>query len=118
MKLKALKFKTLYYRSWPPVKNKAKELQVMWSPQLKPEVTLVVDLVKTYENVFDIEISLLGLISLKIYRTRQQDHAGIRYNFQLFGIETDFSIYDIRHWDYDNDCWEIYPDSNNTNSDL
>lgn len=40
------------------------------------------------------------------YRSKKTDHAGIELIFsikKLFWVM--FNIYDIRHWDYDNDCW-------------
>ena len=36
------------------------------------------------------------------------DHAGLQTNFSLFGYTVEYSLYDTRHWDYDNDKWEVY----------
>ncbi len=35
-----------------------------------------------------------------------QDHAGLRIDLKVLGLFFVFNIYDHRHWDYDNDCWE------------
>lgn len=35
-----------------------------------------------------------------------QDHAGLKIDFKVLGLFFVFNIYDHRHWDYDNDCWE------------
>lgn len=38
-----------------------------------------------------------------------RDHGGLELKIDLFKlIEIRFVIYDSRHWDYENDCWEIY----------
>jgi hypothetical protein len=50
-----------------------------------------------------------NLFKFDIEFTSKTDHAGFRFNFQLFSlIEFVFSIQDNRHWDYDNNCWEKY----------
>ena len=41
------------------------------------------------------------------YRTKG-DHAGFRFVIALFGYDASFNLYDTRHWDYENDCYEIY----------
>jgi len=40
--------------------------------------------------------------------TTRQDHAGFGMELDLFGWGIDFKIYDHRHWDFENNCWEIY----------
>ena len=40
--------------------------------------------------------------------TTQQDHAGINLELGLFGYEAHFTFYDSRHWDTDNNCWEVH----------
>jgi hypothetical protein len=37
-----------------------------------------------------------------------QDHGGIGINIELLGYYFSAKIYDIRHWDYENHCWEEY----------
>lgn len=44
------------------------------------------------------------------FTVRGQDHAGLRLSLALFGYSVKLDIYDSRHWDYDNNCWEIYTD--------
>ena len=39
------------------------------------------------------------------YSTRG-DHAGLNISFCLLGYAVGFITYDIRHWDYENNCWE------------
>lgn len=36
----------------------------------------------------------------------KEDHAGIKVSFSLLGREIYFQFYDIRHWNYKNDCWD------------
>lgn len=37
---------------------------------------------------------------------RGSDHAGPHLDLTLFGFFLHMNLYDIRHWDYENDCWE------------
>jgi hypothetical protein len=37
---------------------------------------------------------------------RGRDHAGIEIGMTLLGYDLASRIYDIRHWDYQNDQWE------------
>lgn len=39
------------------------------------------------------------------YRTKC-DHAGFSFVIALFGCDAAFNLYDTRHWDYENDCYE------------
>lgn len=34
------------------------------------------------------------------------DHAGPSLEVNLFGYTVDIELYDTRHWDYENNCWE------------
>jgi hypothetical protein len=36
------------------------------------------------------------------------DHAGPYIEVSLFGFDLIINLYDKRHWDYQNDCWEKY----------
>jgi hypothetical protein len=38
---------------------------------------------------------------------RGHDHAGINLEVGLCGFELMLNLYDYRHWDYDNETWEI-----------
>lgn len=37
----------------------------------------------------------------------KEDHAGVRAALSMFGVEVYFHVYDIRHWDYKNNCWQV-----------
>ena len=37
-----------------------------------------------------------------------EDHGGIGFDIELFGYFFQAKIYDVRHWDYKNHCWESY----------
>lgn len=46
----------------------------------------------------------------KLAIKKKQDHAGIDFTFsclKLFWLN--LNIHDHRHWDYQNDCWKVYP---------
>lgn len=49
-----------------------------------------------------------NLLRVEFNFTTQQDHAGVVFELGLLGYEIHFSIYDSRHWDYDNNCWMTY----------
>lgn len=38
----------------------------------------------------------------------RRSHAGISLWVGLLGHSVSFEICDDRHWDYDNNCWEVY----------
>ena len=47
-----------------------------------------------------------NIVKLTLVYSIKQDHAGLGIEFGLFGYECEFRIYDTRHWDNDNKCWE------------
>lgn len=49
-------------------------------------------------NPFDIKLSW----------TMKCDHAGFDFYIEIWSFMFNFKIYDNRHWDYDNDQWEVY----------
>lgn len=40
--------------------------------------------------------------------TIRQDHAGLNFEFGILGWGVNFVLYDHRHWDDENNCWENY----------
>ena len=48
------------------------------------------------------------LLRIEFDWTIRQDHAGVRLELGLLGYQTDFSIYDNRHWDTKTDSWINY----------
>jgi hypothetical protein len=52
-----------------------------------------------------------NLLRFEFGWTVRQDHAGINLELGLLGYETHFTIYDHRHWDYENKCWAKYNQS-------
>jgi|APGre2960657444_1045066.scaffolds.fasta_scaffold45153_2 hypothetical protein len=60
-----------------------------------------------------VEANIYGtanIIKLLLTYSIRQDHAGIRIEFGLFGYECELYIYDTRHWDYENNCWNKHTD--------
>jgi hypothetical protein len=53
-----------------------------------------------------------SLFEVHIGYSIRQDHAGLKLHFALLGYSIDLSIYDGRHWNTENDCWEIYTGEN------
>src|ERR1017187_1811394 len=73
--------------------------------------------------IFDAELSLLSydnnifsagfvlfsdFFHIRINWNRKTDHAGFRLDITLLGFMFEFTIYDTRHWDEENDCWQKY----------
>lgn len=48
------------------------------------------------------------VIAFKFELTGRRDHAGIQFEIGLLGYEVEFHMYDVRHWDNENKCWEVY----------
>jgi hypothetical protein len=36
------------------------------------------------------------------------DHGGIGFDIEVLGYFFAAKLYDVRHWDYKNHCWEVY----------
>lgn len=53
---------------------------------------------EAYESYFNFSIKW----------THKCDHAGFNLTFELFFLYFCFQVYDSRHWDYDNDRYEIH----------
>lgn len=98
--------KTILYLSRKFI-NKATELQVYLS---EPHVSAFFGLhiaVLSPTVIFAMYCNLLWIeLDLKI--NRRVDHAGLYFNLTLFGFCIDYSLYDMRHWDVDNNKWEVY----------
>lgn len=44
---------------------------------------------------------------------RRTDHAGFDFNIEILGLYFILTVYDNRHWDYENDRWVVYDDKTN-----
>lgn len=60
------------------------------------------------ERPFAFEFNICGLIGFTVVYTRHTDHAGFHFEVTFLSSFFDVSIYDIRHWDYDEDRWKTY----------
>ena len=49
-----------------------------------------------------------NLLRLEFEFTIQQDHAGLNVELGLLGYEIHFKFYDNRHWNTEENRWEIY----------
>ena len=48
------------------------------------------------------------IIAFKFNLTGRRDHAGCQFEIGLLGYEIEFHIYDVRHWDEENNTWMEY----------
>jgi hypothetical protein len=64
----------------------------------------------TKNKVGEIELLFTNdlITGIVFYKNIHCDHAGIHLEISILGLTIPFSIYDIRHWDYDNDAYEKY----------
>ncbi len=46
------------------------------------------------------------IISFEFSWKVRTDHAGVNVEIGLFGYSADFTFYDDRHWDNENNCYE------------
>lgn len=44
----------------------------------------------------------------RVSLTTKGDHAGLKINLRIRRSEIEVHVYDDRHWDWENDCWETY----------
>lgn len=65
-------------------------------------------------KVFEFEVTRYSYDLLGIHLSTKWsggDHEGPRLDLALFGYSVSAKIYDTRHWDYENKCWENYSDT-------
>ena len=74
-------FKNLFNVGGRISKNKSWEFEIIYSPTILLE--------------FNLRIVTSGV-----------DHAGLELDIGMLGLSLNAKIYDNRHWDYDNNCWE------------
>jgi hypothetical protein len=48
------------------------------------------------------------IIDFRIRYIIREDHAGLEIILGLLGWSVEYRFYDSRHWDYENNCWEVY----------
>jgi len=52
-----------------------------------------------------------NLLRLEFGFTIREDHAGSNLELGLFGYEIHFTLYDNRHWNYEQGRWQNYDDA-------
>lgn len=52
-----------------------------------------------------------NLLRFEFGFTIREDHAGANLELGLLGYEIHFTLYDNRHWNYEEGRWEIYDDA-------
>jgi hypothetical protein len=64
---------------------------------------------KFWEVQFEIPTHLSDWFCFKIELTSKRDHAGFRFEIELLKLfYFHLWIYDSRHWNHDENRWEIY----------
>jgi hypothetical protein len=108
--MELIKFKILYYWNSKkiPVNNKTQEAQVNLHLYFNPSFEFKFDLAQDDTNIFNFYIDLFGLFFFQICKNKKTDHAGFFFNIKILGLEFDYNKHDTRHWDWENDTWEVY----------
>ena len=57
-----------------------------------------------YSDSINLYLDALGIVGFHIKLSRKCDHAGMYLSTTLFGLCFTFELYDVRHWDNENDC--------------
>lgn len=83
--------KELYYFDKPISKNKAFSIQIDYERQM--------------------------LLSLGFSWVLKQCHSGPNLEFGLLGLSVILNLYDQKHWNYEEDRWEKYPDESMTDEE-
>lgn len=70
-----------------------------------------VDRMLTKYKAFELDFGIYSTVGprpldVRIQWTRQCDHAGATVHMQLLWVSFTISLYDIRHWNYDEGCPE------------
>ena len=84
-------------------KYKSIEIEAGRSP-FTPQIN-VYSLISVDDGV-RVGVDLCNLFGFCSLFTWQCDHAGVRFELTLFGVSLSVELYDVRHWDYDRNCWE------------
>lgn len=89
--------------SFPFVKEK--KYRNLYNRNVKVSTNKFIELefTKYNLNLFELEFSSAF---------RGYDHAGPYFTLGLFGYSFYVKLYDKRHWDYINNCWENYEYTN------
>ena len=106
--MELIKFKILYCWISKPINNKAKEVQTNLYLYLIPAIDFKIDLHRYDTNIYNFIIDLFGLFKFQICKTKEIDHAGFWFNISILGLDFTYRKYDTRHWDWENDTWEVY----------
>jgi len=63
---------------------------------------------KSFEFQFETWKNWWSYFNIDISWTRQTDHAGFTFMFEVMGVMLVITIYDHRHWDDETNDWKIY----------
>lgn len=82
------------------------EFQVSFMPEFFMDIDFCLSLRRSFGTLNLINILILGLFSIRIYHTKDDDHAGFYFSINILGLDIEYSYKDVRHYDYNNDKWE------------
>lgn len=91
-----------------PVVNKAWEAQLYISEPFLTNFKVLLAESNFSGLLFKSEVDLFGLLGYEARLTRKTDHAGLYLHFTFPFFNFAFSIYDIRHWNFEQNDWEDY----------
>lgn len=85
----------------PWAKSDFKNIYVVDGPFFTKHKGWEFEIIKYSRDLFKIHFA---------FTLRGCDHPGLKMTLALLGYSASLHIYDGRHWDYENNCWEKYTD--------
>lgn len=98
--------KNTRYKVFKLTKNKSLELEVIKSGI---DISFLSTIHMHSRGIF-FESNICNVIGHSFNWDWKRDHAGVHIDVTLFGISFAATLYDVRHWDYEKDCWESFDD--------
>ena len=99
-----MNIKNLYCKISKPINNKFKEIQIYLNFNIAFNFNLDIKRNDKYDYYLDFDF--LNLFTFNICKTKNTDHAGFYLSLNIIYINIEYNNLDIRHWDYDNNCFE------------
>lgn len=103
--MEIIKFRNLYCKYSKSVNNKFKELQIYLYFIIT--YNILFEIKRNEEYVYSIDINIFDIFTFNINKDKECHHQGFHFNIKLIMIEFSYCHLDNRHWDYENNCFEI-----------
>lgn len=97
--MQIIKFKNLYAIFGKLTQLKNWEFQIFYNLGINLSTDFSFQILQKYSNnYYCIHINIFNLITFYNGWTKEQDHAGFGIELGILGLNIQYNIYDIRHW--------------------